>query len=384
MRNVWFPVFATAYLIMGMQAYAVEGQPAPPSVGADVPLVYFGPPPSQVKPELVGPLKLLKAGTVDLDAGTVQLPLYQGRTKDGKTVWYILTDTNDKGNADALGLNYSSKLTYAVTGKAVRNATLEKGNVLVFDRGAVDFRPERQIVPGDAPNAFPPKIAKPGSVGDADYTPLVRITNAGNFIYNAPIVAFGVQANQITFADGNPDYRLVHDKVVKIDPVEMTVTLKLTQGFSFAKPIVYISTESNDELAATLEESTYTPALSDITVGKDDSAFSAVERLFAFANGPTGKDNPQRQGFNSAIMDGRGPLNVFGGIPTVATDYSPLWDVNLGVWTDDAVNKGYRSRLIEEFQILGVAQQGWITAPGGTPFGSTGIIVNCPIVQRLL
>ena len=384
MRNVWFPVFATAYLIMGMQAYAVEGQPAPPSVGADVPLVYFGPPPSQVKPELVGPLKLLKAGTVDLDAGTVQLPLYQGRTKDGKTVWYILTDTNDKGNADALGLNYSSKLTYAVTGKAVRNATLEKGNVLVFDRGAVDFRPERQIVPGDAPNAFPPKIAKPGSVGDADYTPLVRITNAGNFIYNAPIVAFGVQANQITFADGNPDYRLVHDKVVKIDPVKMTVTLKLTQGFSFAKPIVYISTESNDELAATLEESTYTPALSDITVGKDDSAFSAVERLFAFANGPTGKDNPQRQGFNSAIMDGRGPLNVFGGIPTVATDYSPLWDVNLGVWTDDAVNKGYRSRLIEEFQILGVAQQGWITAPGGTPFGSTGIIVNCPIVQRLL
>ncbi|HET6453948.1 MAG TPA: hypothetical protein VFI02_06040 [Armatimonadota bacterium] len=384
MRNVWFPVFATAYLIMGMQAYAVEGQPAPPSVGADVPLVYFGPPPSQVKPELVGPLKLLKAGTVDLDAGTVQLPLYQGRTKDGKTVWYILTDTNDKGNADALGLNYSAKLTYAVTGKAVRNATLEKGNVLVFDRGAVDFRPERQIVPGDAPNAFPPKIAKPGSVGDADYTPLVRITNAGNFIYNAPIVAFGVQANQITFADGNPDYRLVHDKVVKIDPVEMTVTLKLTQGFSFAKPIVYISTESNDELAATLEESTYTPALSDITVGKDDSAFSAVERLFAFANGPTGKDNPQRQGFNSAIMDGRGPLNVFGGIPTVATDYSPLWDVNLGVWTDDAVNKGYRSRLIEEFQILGVAQQGWITAPGGTPFGSTGIIVNCPIVQRLL
>ena len=384
MRNVWFPVFATAYLIMGMQAYAVEGQPAPPSVGADVPLVYFGPPPSQVKPELVGPLKLLKAGTVDLDAGTVQLPLYQGRTKDGKTVWYILTDTNDKGNADALGLNYSSKLTYAVTGKAVRNATLEKGNVLVFDRGAVDFRPERQVVPGDAPNAFPPKIAKPGSVGDADYTPLVRITNAGNFIYNAPIVAFGVQANQITFADGNPDYRLVHDKVVKIDPVKMTVTLKLTQGFSFAKPIVYISTESNDELAATLEESTYTPALSDITVGKDDSAFSAVERLFAFANGPTGKDNPQRQGFNSAIMDGRGPLNVFGGIPTVATDYSPLWDVNLGVWTDDAVNKGYRSRLIEEFQILGVAQQGWITAPGGTPFGSTGIIVNCPIVQRLL
>jgi len=38
-------------------------------------------------------------------------------------------------------------------------------------------------------------------------------------------------------------------------------------------------------------------------------------------NGPTGKDNPQRQGLNSAIIDGLSPLNILGGIPTVATDY---------------------------------------------------------------
>jgi hypothetical protein len=67
-----------------------------------------------------------------------------------------------------------------------------------------------------APNSFPPKAFRPGSVGDKDYTPLVRIENAGNHIYNAPIVAFDVNAKQVSFCNGNPDYSLVHDKVVKI------------------------------------------------------------------------------------------------------------------------------------------------------------------------
>ena len=62
-----------------------------------------------------------------------------------------------------------------------------------------------------------------------------------------------------------------------------------------------------------------------IATGHNDSAFSAVERIFAFINGPTGKDNPQRQGFNSALTDGLLPLNVLGGIPTIATDYGPMW-----------------------------------------------------------
>ena len=82
--------------------------------------------------------------------------------KDGRKVWYILTDTDDKGNADALGLNYAAKLTYAAVGKAVRTATLEKNATLIFDSGTVDFKPEHKLVPGDAPNAFPPKNATPG------------------------------------------------------------------------------------------------------------------------------------------------------------------------------------------------------------------------------
>jgi hypothetical protein len=90
------------------------------------------------------------------------------------------------------------------------------------------------------------------------------------------------------------------------------------------------------------------------------------------------------QGLNSAVQGEGSPLNVLGGIPTIATDYSPLWDANVGVWTDYAVESGYRTRLTEEFQILGFAESGFLTGPDGAPYGSAGFIVNCPIVFRFL
>jgi GNAT superfamily N-acetyltransferase len=241
-----------------------------------------------------------------------------------------------------------------------------------------------------APNFFPPQEFQPGSVGDADYTPLVRLSNvAGTPIYNAPVIAFNVTADQISFCDGNPDYSLVHDKVVQICPDGNgggTVTIALTVGFSFAKPVLYLSTEANDPLPAAMETATFAPGLKDITKGRDDSFASPSERLFAVVNGPSGLDNPQRQGFFSALGDAgaKGPINLLGGIPFVATDYSPLWDLNVGVWTQEAIDKGYRSRMIDEFQYLGMVQRGSITSPDGGEFGSSGFIVNCPVVHRFL
>lgn len=369
--------------------------PAPDSIGTDIPVTYFGPKPSEVDKKLIGPVKLLRAGTTDPDAGTVTLPLYRGQTKAGENVWYILTDTTDERNAEALGLNFSGKLHYADVGKVVRTGRLEKDATLTFDAGTVDFSPERKVVPASGAKPFPPKQATPGSVADANYSPLVKITNAGGHIYNAPVVAFGVGADALDFCEGNVDHSLVHDRVTKICPSGNangggTVTLKTTPIFSFAKPSTYISTEASDPMVAALDQGTHAPAMAGVPVGRDDSAFSAIERLFVIANGPTGTKNPQRQGLFSALTDKdpKGqpapPLHVIGGIPTVALDYSPLWDLNLGEWTPEAVEKGYRSRIIDEFQYLGMVQQGWITGPGGKPFGSTGIVVNCPIIERFL
>ena len=361
-----------------------DAQVAPPSIGADIPLTYFGPPPSEVQDELVGPLTLLRSAQSDLETVTTTVPLYEGIGPNGEDVYYVLTETTDAANAAALGLNHSPKLAFSNVGNGARNATLREDLTLEFHQGTVDFSPVRSVTPGEAPNEFPPAAVQPGAVGDAEYSPLVVVENAGGHVYNAPMVSMGYEGEEISACDGNVNHDLVHDSVTAICPEEGTVTLELVPGFSFGKPVLYMSLDSNSPVAAALEKATLAPGLDSVTVGGDDGAFSAVERIFGFTNGPTGEGNPQRQGFTSAVRGEGGPLNVLGGIPTVATDYSPLWDLNLGEWTPEALANDYDSRLTEEFQILGFVQDGHITGPGGEAYGSSGIIINCPIVERLL
>jgi hypothetical protein len=85
------------------------------------------------------------------------------------------------------------------------------------------------------------------------------------------------------------------------------ISNNLTYFSSFTEELYYgyASYAISAHLAAAAEGVTFAPKLGAITVGNDDSAFSAVERIFVTANGPTGAENPQRQGLNSALMDGR-------------------------------------------------------------------------------
>ena len=62
-----------------------------------------------------------------------------------------------------------------------------------------------------------------------------------------------IEALQISFCNGKPDYSLVHDKVVKICPDDGTVTLNLTSGFSFARPVLYLGTDASGPLPAAME-----------------------------------------------------------------------------------------------------------------------------------
>jgi hypothetical protein len=400
--------------------------PSPPSIGADIPVSYFGPSPTSINRNLVGPLQLLTAGTVDLDSeprATVTLPLYEGRLasggpNDGATFWYIVTDTSDRENAEALGLNFSAKLRFSdladpmaagLMSSTVRSAYYDADGKLIASGGRVDFSPERIVSPGSTDTAGTSNLLsslsfQAGAVGsdngdlDGFYSPLVQISNAGNHVYNAPVVSFGTSTADLSpYCDGIDASEeaaaraILHDSVVSICPGENgepgTVAVELVNGFSFGRPVLYLSTDASVEIAAALEGGIFAPALDNIPVGRDDSLFSSIERIFAFTNGPTnefGEVNPQRQGFNSAIVGEGGPINILGGIPTIATDYSPLWDLNLGEWTQEAIDNGYRSRMTEEFAILGMVERGFLTGPGGSPYGSAGIIINCPIVQRLL
>eukprot|EP00245_Coleochaete_scutata_P001240 TRINITY_DN11521_c0_g1_i1.p1 TRINITY_DN11521_c0_g1~~TRINITY_DN11521_c0_g1_i1.p1 ORF type:complete len:344 (-),score=44.74 TRINITY_DN11521_c0_g1_i1:144-1175(-) len=323
-------------------AQSDEIQPAPASIGTDVPATYFGPPPSMVQKELIGPYQLLKSGTVDVEKGTITLPLYRGSLKHHKmhNIWYVLTDTNDFANAASLGLNPSGKLSFA--GFGARKANFDGKGRLSFVSGTVDFSPVHSVQPGDAPDYFPPKAATPGSKGDASYTPVVEIANAGNTIWNAPIIAGNVSpqklskyCNGISPQDKEEAYTMLHDKVVAICPSEDgfggTVTMKLTTGFSFGRPVLYISLDADKPITAALEAVTYAPGLEKQDVAGDDNFGSPVERLFTVINGYNNGDvaggmnetvHPLRQGLGSAVRGDGYPLNVLGGIPTVATDYS--------------------------------------------------------------
>jgi len=285
----------------------------------------------------------------------------------------------------------------------VRRSFFDREGTLIFQGGFVDFRPDRQVNPGSTDasgtnNLLDDLDFQPGAVGtdvgDADgfYSPLTIISNAGGHTYNAPAVSNASIDTLTAMCNGDINYDFVHDSVVSICPGDDdepgTVTLELVPGFSFGRPVLYLSPDAHVGIAAALEGAVHAPALSNIPLGNDDSLFSSVERIFGMTNGPTndadGVSDPHRQGFNSAILGEGTPLNVLGGIPTIATDYSPLWDLNLGEWTQDAIDQGVTSRVTEEFQILGLVQDGWITGPGGTPYGSSGVLINCPIVHRFL
>jgi hypothetical protein len=130
---------------------------------------------------------------------------------------------------------------------------------------------------------------------------------------------------------GSPRFRCAirhgrrHRPRYPFDPQAGAVTLN-PSAFSFGRPLLYVSTEASIPLAAALKGGTYAPRMASLPIGGDDSFASPVERLFIAVNRPSepGCDNPRRQGLFVALTNGFRPNNVFGGIPTIALDYSPM------------------------------------------------------------
>nr|MCU0570946.1 hypothetical protein [Oculatellaceae cyanobacterium Prado106] len=356
-----------------------EDRPAPAWIGRDIPQIVSEPAPSDVLPDGLGPHVFLRSARIDMEAGTATLPLKKGKMKTGETVWYIVTDTSDRGISELLGVNYAPKMIFTDLDRGVRKATIQSDGVVVFERGNVDFSPELSVTPGDAPNYFPPQQMQPGSVGDDFYSPLFKTTNGNsNVIYNAPVVAFGAdEATLNQYCNGNADHSVVHDKVTAICPQNGTVTLRMTLGYSFAKPVLYLSMDANNPIAASLEEATLTPVYDQQGFNLPDAAIgSGVERIFVVTNGPMGDGNPNRQGLNSALKDGRGPINILGGIPENNLDYSPIWKMYLLKWTDEAIKQGYQTRIIDIFQSLQYNSSGLLVNVDGNPeFQPAGIAV---------
>ena len=354
---------------------------------------------------------------VNLSKQTVRLPLYPGDVS-GQRVWYVLLDASDQGAAHNLGVNYAPKLANLAIGdpEAVQQVTLDNpapadnpfGPADVHFAGAPDFSPTRIATPG--PDGFPLADFQPGAVAGPGYSPFIQIKGSTT-VYNAPIVATGDGPFDVNHHTNTGD-RVLGIRVAPPSPAgqfnQSWVDILFVKGFDAGQPIVYISTDAGQPLTSVLERSTYVPALDKASYnGGDDFLGSARERLFGFVNGQTGANNPQAQGFRHLVLDGHASedasasntalinalrkggdlLNVFGDFPTLTDPrhsqaYSPLWDAQLGQWTDKAIKAGLDKRQIDEVQVFNLAatRPDLITGPGGAAYGSVGVDINCAVI----
>ena len=53
---------------------------------------------------------LTSAASIDTAKGSVTLPVFKGRGPGGEAVWYVVTDSSDRADAAARGVNYAPKL----------------------------------------------------------------------------------------------------------------------------------------------------------------------------------------------------------------------------------------------------------------------------------
>jgi hypothetical protein len=280
----------------------------------------------------------------------------------------VVTDSSSKADALARHVNYAPKLANAIGTPGVQTVKMVNG-VIDFP-ATVNFAPQRTLQPG--PDGFPPAKASPPSVGNAGYSPLIKLPSG--IVINAPHVA-----NDSGHAD----------KALKLDMAKGTVLYQETEGRYEDKHVHYASFESGNPAAATIEDVTYAPAFNTIPKAGDIGLkTSARERLIAFVNGPTGIANPGRQGINSTILDQADPHNILQEVPVLPQHsdvgdpkYTPGWDVHFAAWTPAAIKTGARVEIQSGDEVDLRVKEGLVTAPGGKKFGPSNFTVNCPLIS---
>ncbi len=304
---------------------------------------------------------LLKSAVENADLTEVTLPIFEG-VRSGRTVWHVVTESSNKEDAARRNVHYAPKLANAKGTNAVEKVDVVDGKI-VF-RGTVNFSAERVVVPG--PTGFPPKEASPGAIGEPLYTPLIELPDGT--VLNAPHIK-----------NNTGD----HDRLVSVDLVNKKATFKMTQGFFEGKVVHYVSFNASDAGVSALEAANFTPKLASTPTKGSNASSSALTGIIPFVNGQTGKTNPQRQGLSSALMGDGDPFNIVQEIPfgPRALAYSPMWDAHIAVWTKKAMDEGINVAQKDFNKVAQLAQQGYITGPDGKPWGSVGIVINCPIIS---
>ena len=360
---------------------------------------------------------------VDLTRDFATLPLHKG-TANGETVWYVITDVSDESMARRLGVNHAPKLRNAPRDcpacvQEVKTTDSVLGRAPVQFQGAPDFGPKRTLKPAPKPKTFPPQSFTVGAMARAGYSPYVRVAGS-DVVFNAPIVATGDGPFDVT------THTNTHDRTLGIDTEKMTTDHLFVRGFANGRSIAYLSFDSSDAFTATVERSTFVPALADLQFanggdgpGRDDRSDSVRASIFTFVNARTGlEDSPPARGAsqgegrsqglthalslpivgrdaavaNPEVLDalrrGADVSNIFSDMPrsfgnSERREYSPAWDLQVGVYSDAAVARGLNGLKTDADVVRRLAARGVVTAPGGLPLGSANIVINCPALAFL-
>lgn len=326
----------------------------------------------------------------DNTKANVTLPIYEGVGPSGEPTYFIITETSTSETSNILGTILSPKLRYGAlpgAADAAQRVTINDDGRIVF-RGDVDFSPERILEPGEN-GAFPPAVAQPGAVGDAEYSSLVVLPSG--LVINAQIIANSTGG---------------HDRLIEMNIEERWARFQLLDGWQGGDRYYYhLVTDASDPVPATIELGVYAPRLANLPVfGQSDLDGESV--LLGFSpnvNGLSVNDNGvggnERQGLGSTITDqDLDPVNVFPFDPDNSVEegnnYSPFWDAHLNMWTDEAINgaNGDVRRAIRGFDDLqNLMQQGLVTSFSGSPgiensflFGlrASNAVINCPVIMQ--
>ena len=345
------------------------------------------------------------ANLEDPDAATATLRLWKGVRPNGEIAHYIITEAADFKVAKLMGLNYAPRMIFGKGTAGAMNVTIDRRGRLVFP-GDVDFSPTRRVEAGNPSNpdeAFPPSIVEPGAVADAEWSSLV-VTPAGN--------VFNVQ--QVYNSTG------IHDRATAIDLKKGTVTLQLLDGYEGGQQYYYhLVTDASDPAPAAIELGVFAPRLANLPsfgVTTPESS-SSLLGFSPVVNGITDLDSPERQSLAFTILQtvpntnfpiGVGdipagnaerpvdPINVFPLDPAnnqaSLNNYSPMWDAHLNMWTQEAIDKGLRRRIVSIQDLRELVEAGLVqsVAADGPSDGfiaglnSAQAIINCPVIAQPL
>lgn len=289
------------------------------------------------------------------NGGSVTLRLHAGFI-DGKTAYFVRTDTSDRDFADEEGLVWVPVLSTA------KSRAGSVGTIHLFAGGVPEQLPILSTVPGRD-----------------DFTPLyrvVRVTFSADpvLLDSVAAVAAAVTAGTVAVEESDiivnyptvkwPGGELPVDTVVELplaggplleapDLDTMVVTFKLHQCFPESR---YIITDTSATPMAPMMNIQGSPG----TAGLDE--VGAASTITVFGNGIQG---PGAMGFQPGIFREKA------GNPA----WSPLWDHFTAVWRDPAK----AVLLTNQAELDARVAAGEIEIFRGTPdTGGQGFIVNCP------